>query len=205
MEKEQEKEIEFNINGNKYIIYTNFLVQNSNYFKKYIENNNNKNDKVIIIKNSKDENIDNIYIEQIIKWFYHKQFNYIKYLSDSIDNNYNFNILLEYYYICKFLEIEELNKKCIEIINEYLNMLCDNCINLLKLLQELKLMESDGNFKHLINKNYLMGIKYDIYLKQLVEPIFLLLLKYKPLIDPLKIILKDKKLLPDVLIGKKIL
>lgn len=95
-----EFETKFIINGENYVVHTDFLIINSNYFKKLLENSNNKLEPINII-NGKNELIEKLYVEQIIRWFFHKQINFIKYMTDNIDDKYNLNTLMNYYYITK--------------------------------------------------------------------------------------------------------
>lgn len=96
--------------------------------------------------------IDNIFIDNILKWIYHNNTDLIIILDVVI--NYDLNSLFEYYYICNYLQISELLEICNKVLKKYFNLLYNFKAN----LEDILLDEKNNSYN-----NYYFKFKKDDY------------------------------------------
>lgn len=111
-----DSDIDLTINGNLYHLHKNILIK-SIFFKSlidYIELMSTKEDIEIFGING--EKIQSEYIDNIIEWLYNKGNNLIENLADNGEMN-DFKKIIQYYYLSDFLQIDEIKRKTISVMN----------------------------------------------------------------------------------------
>lgn len=169
-------DIKLIINDKEYNLHTKFLTLKSEFFKCLLNNPQMNITDPITITGCNNKKVSNIYINNIIEWFYHYNDNFIDSLCDklNINSKIEFKQLLEYYYICNYLQIDELIELCNYKINKYFK----NIFNV-KIKIENLLLDSNGNYYKFKIKEKYINIEYRDNFLFLIKPILKFLIDFK--------------------------
>lgn len=163
-------DISLTINNKLYNLHK-YIISKSKFFQVLIANENNFNTKDNIIING----VNNLpipikFIDDVIEWLYHSDMTLLDQFNKTIDIYYDFNAMLQYYYVSDFLQIDEIRCAALSIIEKYLdsyksNIMIPNIIEKITstLLYIINGKEYDTYYESYYSK--VMEIFFDIFKK----------------------------------------
>ncbi len=163
-------DINLTINNKLYNLHK-YIISKSKFFQVLIANEKNFNTKDNIIING----VNNLpipikFIDDVIEWLYHFDIKLLDHFNKAIDIYFDFNAMLQYYYVSDFLQIDEIKCTALSIIEKYLdsyksNIMIPNIIE--KITSTLSYIINDKEYDTHYESYYsnVMEIFFDIFKK----------------------------------------
>jgi len=140
------------INNGVYKLHKQFVLPHCEYYAALFNFSKNNIVEKIIIKDPNDDVIPIEVINSIVKWFYHLNFDLIPILAkETADINFDFNLLLKYYYVADFLQIKLIVNRCLLLMNSFMDAVKK---------ENYRLVNKDNRSYKFINDNNYVDIEY---------------------------------------------